>query len=115
MLIQFYADTGVFSKVEPYASELAGDFNTFDGYTALSHAMQNQGQLEEAIALLERAVVAYPQYPTGYGQLINLYYQLNDTARVMETFERWRTIAPEDTVIKTMIEELRQSLKVPDP
>ena len=86
MLIQFYADTGVFSKVEPYASELAGDFNTFDGYTALSHAMQNQGQLEEAIALLERAVVAYPQYPTGYGQLINLYYQLNDTDRVMETF-----------------------------
>ena len=115
MLIQFYADKGVFTDVERYASELAADYNTFDGYTALSQAMRKEGREEEAAALLERGVAAYPEYPTGYDQLVNLYYQLNDTDRVLETLERWQRIAPGDSVIKAMIEELGPSTESTDP
>ena len=115
MLIQFHADKGVFTDVERYASELAADYNTFDGYTALSQAMRKEGREEEAAALLERGVAAYPEYPTGYDQLVNVYYQLNDTDRVLETLERWQRIAPGDSVIKAMIEELGPSTESTDP
>ncbi len=115
MLIQFYADKGVFDEVERYASELAGEFSTFDGYTALSQAMRKQGLEEEASALLERGVAAHPEYPAGYNQLVNLYYQLNDTDRVLETLERWQRIAPGDSVVKAMIEELGRSPEASDP
>ena len=115
MLIQFYADKGAFADVEPYAFELAGEYKTFDGYTALSQAMRKQGRSEEAIALLERGVAAFPDSAAGYDQLVNLYYQQNDTARMLETLERWRRIAPGDSVVQAMIEELEEAGEAGDP
>ena len=115
MLIQFHADKGAFADVESYAFELAGEYKTFDGYTALSQAMRKQGRSEEAIALLERGVAAFPDSAAGYDQLVNLYYQQNDTARMLETLERWRRIAPGDSVVQAMIEELEEAGEAGDP
>ncbi len=106
MLIQFHADKGAFGSVERHAAELAEDYSTFDGYTVLSQAMRREGRDEEAIALLERGLTAYPEYTTGYNQLVNLYFQSSDVDRALETLARWQLIAPEDTVVQAMIEEL---------
>ena len=109
MLIQFNADKGVFADVEPLAVELAGEYKTFDGYTALAQAMRKQGRIEEAIALLERGVGAFPEYTSGYDQLVSLYYQREDTDRMRETLERWRAIAPGDSIVEVMIKELEEA------
>ncbi|MCY3772346.1 MAG: DUF2723 domain-containing protein [Gemmatimonadetes bacterium] len=109
MLIQFHADKGMFADVEPYAFELAGEYKTFDGYTALNQAMQKQGRVEEAIALLERGVATFPESTAGYDQLVSLYYQRDDTERVLETLERWQRIAPGDSVVQAMIDELKEA------
>ena len=106
MLIQFYADKGVFAEVEPHAFELAGAYKTFDGYSALAQAMRTQGLIDEATALLERGVAAFPEFTAGYEQLVNLYYLQQDTGRMLETLERWRRIAPEDSVVQAMIDDL---------
>ena len=109
MLIQFNADKGVFADVEPLAVELAGEYKTFDGYTALAQAMRKQGRIEEAIALLERGVEAFPESTSGYDQLVSLYYQREDTDRMLETLKRWRAIAPGDSIVQAMIEELEEA------
>ena len=109
MLIQFNADKGVFADVEPLAAELAGDYQTFDGYTALAQAMRKLGRIDEAVAVLERGVAAFPEYTSGYDQLVSLYYQREDTDRMRETLERWRAIAPGDSVVEAMIEELEEA------
>lgn len=115
MLIQFHADNGAFADVEPYAYELADEYKTFDGYTALGQAMRKQGRAEEAIALLERSVAAFPESTAGYDQLVNLYYEQNDTGRMLETLERWQRIAPGDSVVQAMIEELGRSAEPSEP
>ena len=115
MLIQFYSDKGEFLEVENYASELAKSFNTFDGYITLSQAMGKRGLLEDAIKVLERGLKNYPKYTIGYDQLVNLYYQINDTAGILRTLEKWGEVAPDDTVIKSMIEELEVIKKNANP
>ncbi len=115
MLIQFYSDKGEFLEVENYASELAKSFNTFDGYITLSQAMGKRGLLEDSIKLLERGLKNYPKYTIGYDQLVNLYYQINDTAGILRTLEKWGEVAPDDTVIKSMIEELEVIKKNANP
>ncbi len=115
MLIQFYADKGVFAEVEPDAFELAGEYGTFDGYTALSQAMRRQGRVEEAIAVLERGLAAFPEYAVGYDQLVSLYYLQNDTGRVLETLERWQRIAPGDSAVQAMIEQLEETGEASGP
>ncbi len=109
MLIQFNADKGEFADVEPLAYELADEYKTFDGYTALGQAMRRQGLFDEAIAVLERGVAAFPAYTAGYEQLVNLYYRQEDTNRMLETLEKWRVIAPEDSVVQAMIEDLEEA------
>lgn len=109
MLIQFHADKGAFAAVEPYAFELASEYKTFDGYAALGQAMRKRGRVEEAIALLERAVAAFPESTAGYDQLVNLYYQQNYTDRMLETLERWQRIAPGDSTVQAMIKELKEA------
>ena len=107
MLIQFNADAGEFAAVEDLASELAGDFSTFDGYTILSQSLRRLGREAEAAELLERGVSAHPEYAAGYDQLVNLYFQMDDSDRMLETLERWQRIAPGDTVVQDMIEDLK--------
>lgn len=109
MLIQFNADLGEFSAVEGLASELAGEFSTFDGYIILSQALRRQGREEEAAELLERGVSVHPEYATGYDQLVNLYFRMDDSDRMLETLERWQRIAPGDTVVQAMIEDLKDA------
>ena len=56
--------------------------------------------------MLERGVAAFPEFTAGYEQLVNLYYLQQDTGRMLETLERWRRIAPGDSVVQAMIEDL---------
>ena len=115
MLIQFYAEKGAFADMEPYAFELAGEYKTFDGYIALGQTMRDQGRIEEAIALFERGVAAFPGSTAGYDQLVSLYYRQDDTDRMLETLERWQRIAPGDSVVQDMIEEFGRSAEPGGP
>ena len=115
MLIQFYAEKGAFADMEPYAFELAGEYKTFDGYIALGQTMRDQGRIEEAIALFERGVAAFPGSTAGYDQLVSLYYRQDDTDRMLETLERWQRIAPGDSVVQAMIEEFGRSAEPGGP
>jgi tetratricopeptide (TPR) repeat protein len=108
LLTQFHANAGQYDQAEPYASELAEQFNTFDGYMVLVDAYRNKRHTTEGLALLERGLAAYPQYPKGYEQLAKLYFQERDTTSVIETLERWLQITPGDTIIQQSITELRQ-------
>lgn len=108
LLTQFYANGGYYDKAEPYASDLAAQFNTFDGYMVLADAYRNKGQMDQSIALLERGLAEYPHFPKGYEHLAKLHFQARDTASVIETLEQWLELTPGDTVIQQSIRELRQ-------
>lgn len=113
LLTQFYSNAGYYDKAEPYASDLAEEFNTFDGYMVLADAYRNKGQMDQSLAVLERGLATHPLYPKGYEHLAKLYFQEHDTASVIETLERWLQITPGDTIIQRSITELRQGQNAP--
>ncbi len=115
MLIQFYGEKGRFAHVEPYAFELADLYETFDGYTTLGQAMQKQGRNDEAIALLERGVAAFPEHAAGYDHLVSLYYERNDMDRMLETLKRWQGIAEPRDSVEAMIRALEQRIETNGP
>ena len=40
---------------------------------------------------------------------MNLYFRMDDSDRMLETLERWQRIAPGDTVVQDMIEDLKEA------
>jgi tetratricopeptide (TPR) repeat protein len=68
-------------------------------------------KLEESIPFYEEAIQRAPvtqYYP--YQGLAGVYYQLNRYDKAANILERWLVLHPDDTNVKAIYEELRQSL-----
>jgi len=68
-------------------------------------------KLEESIPFYEAAIQRAPAtqyYP--YQGLAGVYYQLNRYDKAANVLERWLVLHPDDTNVKAIYEELRQSL-----
>jgi tetratricopeptide (TPR) repeat protein len=73
-------------------------------------------KLEESIPFYEAAIQRAPAnqyYP--YQGLAGVYYQLNRYDKAANVLERWLVLHPDDTNVKAIYEELRQSLSGSTP
>jgi Flp pilus assembly protein TadD len=111
IMAQLYADGKQYDKAAGFAEDLAANHGTFDGYILLSEAYRRDRMEDKTLDILERGLAAHPDYPKGYEQLAKLYFQKGDTARVIETLERWLRVAPGDSTVRTTIAEMKQSFR----
>ncbi|MBM3264917.1 MAG: DUF2723 domain-containing protein [candidate division Zixibacteria bacterium] len=108
ILAQFYADAKQYDKSAQIAEDLAKNFGTFDGYIGLTDAYRKDGLESKAFETIEKGLAAHPRYPKGYEHLARMYFLKGDTTKVLETLERWRAIAPNDSNLLRTLAELRR-------
>ena len=104
-----------------YRKQLAQDPNDWQLLYRMGECLSRQAdslkadvktkKLEESIPYYESAIQRAPTnqyYP--YQGLAGVYYQLNRYDKAANILERWLVLHPDDTNVKAIYDELRQSL-----
>ena len=78
-------------------------FSSSAAYADLAEAMARAGQLEEAVAVLQRGIRMEPYAPSLYKSLALRYIALKQYPRAKETLERHIELFPEDDFVRGLL------------
>ncbi len=108
---QLLADQGRFDTLGIFIEEAKID-NKTGLYMQWGFSARSQGNMDEAVRVLEMVFNKYPDYPDAFRTLAAIYYKQQKIVKLKNILSIWSTNHPDDNEVKQALAEI-QKFEIP--